>query len=97
MQVNRSRCGGRRGLEHERVAHVTQLDLLAVLTDEHVGTLEVPMRHVLTVEVVERLQRLLCVHSGVLLANPPILLAHLRDALVYVFQIDAQHVVLDDF
>ena len=52
------------------------------------------MRHVLTVKVVERLQRLLCVHSCVLLANTPILLAHLRDTLVNILQVDAQHVVL---
>ena len=83
-------------LEHERVTHVAKFDLLTVLANEDVGTLEVAMCHVLAVEVVESFQCLLGVHTSILFSNLTILFAHLCDAFVHVFKIDAKNVILND-
>ena len=54
------------------------------------------MHDILAVHVDERLDNLLSVHPGVLLANVPELCAHLGNALVNVLEVDAQDIILND-
>ena len=54
------------------------------------------MHDILAVHVDERLDNLLGVHPGVLLANAPVLRTHLGNALVNVFEVDAQDIILNN-
>ena len=54
------------------------------------------MHYVLAVQVHKCLQNLLCIHSNTILSYIAVLRAHLRDTLIHVFKIDAEHVVLND-
>ena len=84
------------GFQLERVTHVAQFDFFTVLTYEDVSPLQITMRHILTVKVIEGLERLLSVHTSILFANLAILFAHLCDALIDVLEVDAENVALNN-
>ena len=83
-------------LKLHRVAQITQFNLLAVLAAKYIGSFQIAMHYVLAMQVHKCLQNLLCIHSNTILTNLSVFRAHLRDTLIHVLKIDAEHVVLND-